>query len=138
MGHKNPDTDSICSAIAYAYLKNQLDDSCNYIAARAGQVTAETQYVLGYFHVEQPLFLDNIGTRVKDMEIREVPGVTSDISIKKAWTLMLCFGKDSETLVESAFFVQVEDRAAVVPGVVSRKKQVIPALVTAISRESEL
>lgn len=87
-GHKNPDTDSICSAIAYAYLKNQMDDSCNYVATRAGQVTAETQFVLDYFHVEQPLFLDNIGTRVKDMEIREVPGVRNDISIKNAWTLM--------------------------------------------------
>ena len=87
-GHKNPDTDSICSAIAYAYLKNQLNDNCSYVPTRAGQVTMETQYVLDYFHVEQPLFLDNIGTRVKDMEIREVPGVKSDISIKKAWTLM--------------------------------------------------
>ena len=70
MGHKNPDTDSICSAIAYAYLKSRTDDSCSYVAARAGQVSAETQYVLDYFKMEQPLFLDNIGTRVKDMEIR--------------------------------------------------------------------
>ena len=87
-GHKNPDTDSICSAIAYAYLKNQMDDSCNYVATRAGQVNGETQFVLDYFHMDQPLFLDNIGTRVKDMEIREVPGVKNNISIKNAWTLM--------------------------------------------------
>ena len=88
VGHKNPDTDSICSAIAYAYLKSRTDDSCSYVAARAGQVSAETQYVLDYFKMEQPLFLDNIGTRVKDMEIREVPGVRSHISVKNAWTLM--------------------------------------------------
>lgn len=88
VGHKNPDTDSICSAIAYTYLKNQTDRTCHYVAARAGQISAETQYVLERFEVEQPLFLDNIGTRVKDMEIREVPGVRSNISIKNAWTLM--------------------------------------------------
>ena len=87
-GHKNPDTDSICSAIAYAYLKNQMDDGCSYVATRAGQVNGETQFVLDYFHMDQPLFLDNIGTRVKDMEIREVPGVKNSISIKNAWTLM--------------------------------------------------
>ena len=88
VGHKNPDTDSICSAISYAYLKNQTDENYRYVAARAGQVSAETQYVLDYFGMEQPIYLDNIGTRVKDMEIREVPGVSSDISIKKAWTLL--------------------------------------------------
>lgn len=88
VGHKNPDTDSICSAIAYAYLKNKTDDNYNYAAARAGHVSGETQYVLDYFGQEQPIYLDNIGTRVKDMEIREVPGVSKDISIKKAWTLL--------------------------------------------------
>lgn len=88
VGHKNPDTDSICSAISYTYLKNQVDDTRRYVAARAGQVSAETQYVLDYFRMEPPIYLDNIGTRVKDMEIREVPGVRSNISIKNAWTLM--------------------------------------------------
>lgn len=88
VGHKNPDTDSICSAIAYAYLKNQTDENFSYTATRAGQVSSETQYVLDYFGQEQPAYLDNIGTRVKDMEIREVPGVSKDISIKKAWTLL--------------------------------------------------
>ena len=88
VGHKNPDTDSICSAISYAYLKNQTDENNRYVAARAGQVSAETQYILEHFGVEHPIYLDNIGTRVKDMEIREVPGVRSDISIKYAWTLM--------------------------------------------------
>ena len=88
VGHKNPDTDSICSAISYAYLKNQTDENYRYVAARAGQVSAETQYILDHFGVGYPVYLDNIGTRVKDMEIREVPGVRSDISIKYAWTLM--------------------------------------------------
>lgn len=88
VGHKNPDTDSICSAISYAYLKNQQDDGNRYIAARTGHVSAETQYALDYFGAAKPVYLNNIGTRVKDMEIREVPGVRSDISIKNAWELM--------------------------------------------------
>ena len=88
VGHKNPDTDSICSAIAYAYLKNRIDPAFNYIPCRAGQVNTETQFVLDTFGVEAPSYLDNIGTRVKDMEIREVPAVSRDISIKHAWNLM--------------------------------------------------
>lgn len=88
VGHKNPDTDSICSAISYAYLKNQLDENCRYVPVRAGQVSAETQYVLERFQMEVPRYLDNIGTRVKDMDIRRVPGVRSNISLKDAYTLM--------------------------------------------------
>lgn len=88
VGHKNPDTDSICSAISYAYLKNQLGTNFNYVPVRAGQVSAETQYVLERFGVETPGLLDNIGTRVKDMDIRQVEGVRSHISLKNAWTLM--------------------------------------------------
>lgn len=89
IGHKNPDTDSICSAIAYAYLKNQEKSNFRYVPVRAGQISAETQYVLERFEVEPPAFLDNIGTRVKDMAIRQVPGVRSNISLKNAWNLMM-------------------------------------------------
>jgi manganese-dependent inorganic pyrophosphatase len=88
VGHKNPDTDSICSAISYAYLKNQENDNCRYVPVRAGQVSAETQYVLERFGVEAPIYLENIGTRVKDMDIRKVEGVRSNISLKNAWNLM--------------------------------------------------
>ena len=88
VGHKNPDTDSICSAIAYAYLKNRVDREFNYMPCRAGQVSPETQFVLDYFQVDAPSYLDNIGTRVKDMEIREVPSVSRTISVKRAWNLM--------------------------------------------------
>ena len=88
VGHRNPDTDSICSAIAYAYLKNQLDTDYNYVACRAGVPNPETQFVLDRFEVDQPHYLDNIGTRVKDMEIREVPGVRGNISVRQAWELM--------------------------------------------------
>ncbi|EET62160.1 DHHA2 domain protein [Marvinbryantia formatexigens DSM 14469] len=87
IGHKNPDTDSICSAIAYAYLKNQ-SGTGEYIAKRAGHVSTETQYVLERFNMEAPGYVPNVKTRVKDMEIRRTQGVSSDISLKKAWTLL--------------------------------------------------
>ena len=91
IGHKNPDTDSICAAISYTYLKKQLekpDGGYQYVACRAGSVSAETQFVLDYFNVPQPLFIENIGTRVKDLEIRRTPGVDAKISVKDAWNLM--------------------------------------------------
>lgn len=87
VGHKNPDTDSIVSAIAYAYLKNQTDDK-TYIAARAGHMNEETEYVLKYFNIDPPVYISNVGTQVKDMEIRRTPGADKDMSIKKAWEIM--------------------------------------------------
>ena len=88
VGHRNPDTDSICSAIAYAELKNQTDDSMVYVPARAGQLNAETHYVLERFGIPHPTYLNNIGSRVKDLEIRHVPGITRLTSMKDAWSLM--------------------------------------------------
>ena len=96
IGHKNPDTDSICAAISYTYLKKQLekpDGRYQYVACRAGSVSAETQFVLDYFHVPQPLFIENIGTRVKDLEIRRTPGVDAKISVKDAWNLIYGCGE---------------------------------------------
>lgn len=87
IGHKNPDTDSICSAISYAYLKNRLGGG-EYVAKRAGHISTETQFVLEYFGVEAPAYVPNVKTRVRDMEIRRTQGVSSDISMKKAWTLL--------------------------------------------------
>ena len=88
IGHKNPDTDSISSAIAYADLKNRLNKGNKYAAKRAGQINEETEYVLKRFGVEAPGYLSDVGTQVKDMEIRETPGVDSGISIKDAWAIM--------------------------------------------------
>ena len=88
IGHKNPDTDSVCSAIAYAELKNRLNKGNKYAAKRAGQINEETEYVLKRFGVEAPGYLSDVGTQVKDMEIRETPGVEDSISIKDAWAIM--------------------------------------------------
>ena len=86
-GHKNPDTDSICAAIAYAYLKNQMGDR-EYIPKRAGNINAETKYVLDYFHISEPELITDAGAQIKDISIRKTLGVSSHISLKKAWELM--------------------------------------------------
>ena len=67
IGHRNPDTDSICSAIGYAHLKQAL--GFNAVPARAGKVNAETKYALEHFHVEQPLLLSDLYPRVKDVTL---------------------------------------------------------------------
>ena len=87
IGHKNPDTDSICSAIAYANLKNQITGE-RYIAKRAGEVNGETAYVLDKFQTEVPALLDNVHLQVKDMDIRQIEGVSGHMSIKDAWARM--------------------------------------------------
>ena len=90
LGHKNPDTDSICSAIAYANLKNKInkDSSLEYVPKRAGQVNEETQFVLDYFQVDSPGYVTDVKPKVKDIEIREVDGINRDLSLKKAWDIM--------------------------------------------------
>ncbi len=88
VGHRNPDTDSICSAIAYADLKNRIGDEYRYTPTRAGQINSETEYVLSRFGIEPPLYLNNVGTRVKEMEIRKVPSIRRNLSLRKAWQLM--------------------------------------------------
>ena len=87
VGHKNPDTDSICSAIAYANLKNQISNN-EYTARRAGQINEETQFVLRHFGVEAPRLLANVHLQVKDMDIKRIEGIKSSTSIKEAWAMM--------------------------------------------------
>ena len=109
IGHKNPDTDSICSAIAYTELKkavlerkladgtfeaeNPLQEGVpvpipEYIACRAGIVNEETKYVLEYFDVEPPQYQDNVQPQIADMDLNLVPGIEGRASIKQAWELM--------------------------------------------------
>ncbi len=87
VGHKNPDTDSICAAISYTYLKNQTKDAV-YSAKRAGAINEETRYVLDYFKAEEPELVTYAGTQIKDISIRRTAGVSSQISLKRAWELM--------------------------------------------------
>lgn len=108
IGHKNPDTDSICSAIAYANLKKKLDPGTEYTAARAGRVNQETRYVLDYFGLEAPEYLSDVRTQIRDIQIRSVEGISRDTSLKKAWermkganavTLPVTRGKELEGII---------------------------------------
>lgn len=89
IGHKNPDTDSICSAIAYADIKNRTSQKVKYIPKRAGQINEETEYVLNRFGMQPPGYLSNIGTQIKDMDIRMSPEADKSMSLKNAWDLMM-------------------------------------------------
>ena len=76
VGHKNPDTDSICAAISYAYLKNQLGER-QYVPKRAGAVSEETRVCeLDYFKVEDPELITDVGAQLKDISIRKTAGIS--------------------------------------------------------------
>ena len=87
IGHKNPDTDSVCAAIAYADLKNKTGNA-RYEARRAGQINEESRYVLEYFQVPVPEYVSDVGAQVQDIEIRKTSGISSHISLKTAWETM--------------------------------------------------
>ena len=87
IGHKNPDTDSICSAICYADLKSKITNE-TYIAKRAGHLNEETQYVLKKYDIKVPEYIKDVRPQVSDIEIRRTEGVSKDISVKDAWTKM--------------------------------------------------
>ncbi len=89
VGHKNPDTDSICAAIAYANLKNETaQDGSVYEPKRAGELNEETKYVLKHFKVKAPKLISDAGAQVKDIEIRKTEGISGKISMKAAWEMM--------------------------------------------------
>lgn len=87
IGHKNPDTDSICSSISYANLKNQINPG-TCIPKRAGNVNNETAFVLDYFKQDLPDLIEDVNTQVMDIEYRKTPAVKENISIKDAWKMM--------------------------------------------------
>ena len=86
-GHQNPDTDSICAAIAYAYFKNGAWDG-RYVACRAGTLNTETRWVLERFALDTPRLLTDVSPQLADMEIRRVRGISRDLTVRKAWEIM--------------------------------------------------
>ena len=88
LGHKNPDTDSICSAIAYADIRNRTSKGETYVPRRAGQINEETEFVLRRFGFPQPGYMPNVGTQVRDLEILATPHLEQTMSLKRAWDLM--------------------------------------------------
>lgn len=87
IGHKNPDTDSICSAIAYADLRQKVTGQVHE-AKRAGHVNDETAYVLERFGVEAPKLLTDVRLQVRDLDIHEMPGLKPNASIRDTWERM--------------------------------------------------
>ena len=84
IGHKHPDTDSICSAIAYAYLRKKVT-GMNYVPARAGEINSETAFVLNRFQAEVPIYMQDVRTQVKDVQISPAHSGRPDMSIREAW-----------------------------------------------------
>ena len=95
IGHQNPDTDSICSAIAYAKLKKQTEGS-HFTACRTGEMSRETRFVLDRFRVKAPRLCTDVFAEVQDIDIRPVKGVSGDTSMRRAWEIMRDI--DAETL----------------------------------------
>jgi len=87
-GHKNPDTDSICSAIAYAYLK-RISEGINAIPVRLGPINRETKFVLDYFGVEEPIFIENVYTQVQDTKFDKPLVFKENTSMFEAWNTMM-------------------------------------------------
>ena len=87
IGHLHPDTDSICSAIAYAYLKNQIDKPI-YEARRAGALNRETAFVLKHFGFEEPALITTVTPQVKDVKVTKQSGIDPETSLFSAWNRM--------------------------------------------------
>ena len=87
IGHRNPDTDSICSAIAYAELKNKTSDLvCE--PRRAGKMNQETEFVLKKFGVKPPRMCTDVNPKIRDVDYREMPGIPGSTSLRRAWEIM--------------------------------------------------
>lgn len=87
IGHRNPDTDSICSAIAYAELKNKTS-SLVCEARRAGRMNQETEFVLNKFGVTPPRMCTDVNPKIRDVDYREMEGIPGSTSTRRAWEIM--------------------------------------------------
>ena len=87
-GHRNPDTDSIVAAMAYAALRNALGDR-EYEAACLGHVSDETQAVLNRFGFEPPKLITGMYTQIKDLEYDTPPVLSQAVTVGKAWEVLL-------------------------------------------------
>ena len=88
IGHCNPDTDSICSAIAYSRLKNMIDPDHPCKPCRAGLLNRETEFVLNYFNVPAPQLYTDVRSQIRDVDIRRMAGVDGEMSLRSAWVTM--------------------------------------------------
>lgn len=88
VGHQHPDTDSICAAISYAYLKSQIDPDTEYEARRAGTINRETAFVLQHFGFKEPRLITDASPQIKDADYSKAPAIDGETSLLHAWNLM--------------------------------------------------
>ncbi len=88
IGHKNPDCDSVCAAIAYAYFKNRMDKRYRYIPARAGELNSETRFVLDRFGIEYPMEIESLTPTVSDMDLKRPIVASPQDSLRDVTILM--------------------------------------------------
>ena len=86
-GHRNPDTDSIVSAMAYAALRNALGDR-EFVPARLGHISDETRLVLGRFGFEPPIRIQTMRTQVRDLDYDTPPALSGAVTVSRAWTVL--------------------------------------------------
>ncbi|MFV0379392.1 MAG: putative manganese-dependent inorganic diphosphatase [Anaerorhabdus sp.] len=105
VGHRNPDSDSICSAIAYAELKKKLNEDA--VACRLGPLNEETKFILKRFNFENPLLLSDARSQLKDIEIDQVNSIEKRSTINRAWKEMLGTGNRSLCITDDGNVVGV-------------------------------
>lgn len=115
-GHRKPDTDSVCASLSLSYLKNKLGN--NTEARVLGTINAETKYVLKYFGIEEPKYLNDVKVQVED------------IQFKKGMLL------DSKTSIDKTFFFMNENEITALPLV--KENNVLDGLVTLKEISKEL
>lgn len=105
IGHRHPDTDSICAAITYANLKNKIGEGETCVPCRAGDLNRETEFALRSFKVPKPRMLVDVSPQIRDVDVRRMESVSSQMSLRQAWTVMrdknidtLCIADEKENL----------------------------------------
>lgn len=99
IGHRNPDTDSICSAIAYAYLKNAQGRKI-FVPRRAGALNRETSFVLDHFKIPEPALITSVRPQIKDLAYDKQKGIDGNMSLLSAWTMMREKAQDTLVVTE--------------------------------------
>lgn len=98
-GHRNPDTDSICSAISYSYLLNAIN-RYKAVPVRLGEVNRETEYVLKRFGLEHPQLLKTVKQKVEDLNYDKITVFSKELTLKTAWYLLKQQGLKSAPVLD--------------------------------------
>ncbi len=100
IGHRNPDTDSVCSSIAYAYLKSVTEPGMDCVPARLGPTNRETRFVLDCFQIDEPVLIDNVYAQVQDVDFDPAVSVYGSTSMREAFEMMSRRGTKTISVVD--------------------------------------